>query len=97
MHSGADLAFVVDDGVPAPDVEATAAEAAGEMLVSLTLFDVYRDTRLGAGRRSLAWRLRLQATDHTLTDAAVRSRAIAAVRSRAIAAVEERHGAVRRG
>jgi phenylalanyl-tRNA synthetase beta chain len=38
------------------------------LLVDLELFDVYRGDALGAGRRSLAYRLRLQAPDRNLTD-----------------------------
>ena len=70
--SDVDLAFVIDDATPAATVEAALRRAAGESLVSLHLFDVFRDAdRLGTGRRSVAWRLRLQATDRTLTDAEV--------------------------
>ena len=39
------------------------------LLVDLELFDVYRGAGVGAGRRSLAYRLRLQAPDRNLTDA----------------------------
>ena len=77
-----DLAFVVDDGVPAALVAATIRSAAGDLLDDVRLFDVFRADRLGAGRRSLAYRLRLQAPDRTLTDAdvgEVRSRIIEAV------------------
>ena len=70
--SDVDLAFVIDDVTPAATVEAALRRAAGDPLVSLHLFDVFRETdRLGPGRRSVAWRLRLQATDRTLTDAEV--------------------------
>ena len=70
--SDIDLAFVIDDVTPAAAVEAALRRAAGDALVTLQLFDVFRDTdRLGPGRRSVAWRLRLQATDRTLTDAEV--------------------------
>ena len=70
--SDVDLAFVIDDAMPAATVEAALREAAGDALVSLQLFDVFRDAdRLGTGRRSVAWRLRLQAADRTLTDAEV--------------------------
>ena len=70
--SDIDLAFVVDDAVPASAVEAALRRAAGEFLVHLQLFDVFRNPeRLGADRRSIAWRLRLQAADRTLTDAEV--------------------------
>ena len=70
--SDVDLAFVLDDATPAAAVEAALRRAAGDTLVSLHLFDVFRDAeRLGADRRSVAWRLRLQAGDRTLTDAEV--------------------------
>ena len=90
--SDIDLAFVVDDAVPASDVESTVAEAAGPLLVDLHLFDVYRHERLGPGRRSLAFRLRLQSPDRTLTDAEV-----AEVRSRCIEAAAAAHRADLRG
>ena len=70
--SDIDLAFVIHDATPAAAVEAALRRAAGEALVTLHLFDVFRDAdRLGPGRRSVAWRLRLQAADRTLTDAEV--------------------------
>lgn len=90
--SDIDLAFVVDDIVPATAVEATIDGAAGELLVRLRLFDVFRRDHLGGGRRSLAYALRLQAQDRTLTDADVTD-----VRERVIAAVREAHGAELRG
>ena len=91
--SDIDLAFVVDDSVPAARVEATLREAAGPLLESVGLFDVYRDPgHVGPGRRSLAFRLRFAALDRTLTDAEV-----AGVRARCVAAVESTHGASLRG
>ena len=70
--SDIDLAFVIDDATPAATVEAALRRAAGEALVTLHLFDVFRDAdRLGPDCRSVAWRLRLQAADRTLTDAEV--------------------------
>ncbi|HET7488031.1 MAG TPA: phenylalanine--tRNA ligase subunit beta [Acidimicrobiales bacterium] len=85
--SDVDLAFVVDDAVPAAAVAGTVRRAAGPLLEDLRLFDVYRHERLGAGRRSLAYRLRLQAPDRTLTDADV-----AEVRTACIEAVAATHG-----
>ncbi|MPY96082.1 MAG: phenylalanine--tRNA ligase subunit beta [Acidimicrobiia bacterium] len=89
--SDIDLAFVTPDGVAAGEVAASVREAAGELLVDLALFDVYRGGQLGQGRRSLAYRLRLQASDRTLTDEEV-----ATVRARVAAAVEATHGATLR-
>ena len=80
--SDVDLAFVVPDEVPAADVEAALATAAPDLTADLDLFDVYRGPGIEDGHRSLAYRLRLQAPDRTLTDAevgGVRERAIAAV------------------
>ena len=89
--SDIDLAFVVADAVPAGDVLATLEASAGELLVASELFDVYRGTGIAEGSRSLTFRLRFCALDHTLTDAEVGER-----RAECIAAVETAHGATLR-
>jgi phenylalanyl-tRNA synthetase beta chain len=66
--SDLDLAFAVADDVPAERLEKAIRQGAGNLLVDLDLFDVYRGDALGADRRSLAFRLRLQAPDRNLTD-----------------------------
>jgi phenylalanyl-tRNA synthetase beta chain len=66
--SDLDLAFVLDDAVPAERLEKALRQGAGDLLVDIELFDVFRDASLGDGRRSLAYRLRLQAGDRSLTD-----------------------------
>jgi len=91
--SDIDLAFAVDEAVPASEVESTLRRAAGELLIGLRLFDVFRDEALlGPGRRSLAWSLRFCALDHTLTDGEV-----AALRQTCVDAVQSAHPAVLRG
>jgi phenylalanyl-tRNA synthetase beta chain len=67
--SDLDLSFVVPDEIPAERVEKAVRQGAGNLLVDLDLFDVYRGERAAAGTRSLAYRLRLQAADRNLTDA----------------------------
>ena len=57
----------------------------------MKLFDVYRGTGIADGRRSLAYTLRLEALDHTLTDDE-----LADLRNRCIAAVESAHAATLR-
>jgi len=42
--------------------------AAGELLESATLFDVYRGAGIEEGTRSLAYRLRFCSPERTLTD-----------------------------
>jgi phenylalanyl-tRNA synthetase beta chain len=90
--SDLDLAFEVDDSVPASAVEQVLRTAAGDLLVQLDLFDVFRGGSLADERRSLAFRLRLQASDRTLTDAE-----LAEVRSRCIDAVQSDLPAALRG
>jgi len=90
--SDIDLAFEVDDAVPATAVQDAIRAATGELLWAVSLFDVYRGPGVAEGRRSLAFTLRLQASDRTLTDADV-----AEVRSQVIAAVEGSLPATLRG
>jgi len=66
--SDLDLAFDVADSVPADAVASALRGAAGDLLVGLELFDVFRGGSVAEGRRSLAYRLRFQAADHTLAD-----------------------------
>lgn len=61
-----DLAFVVDEAAPAGDVQRALEEAAGELLGSCLLFDVFVGEPLGAGKKSLAFSLDLRAPDRTL-------------------------------
>ncbi|MGZ4719888.1 phenylalanine--tRNA ligase subunit beta [Oryzihumus sp.] len=87
-----DVALTVEDAVPAGEVEAVIREAAGELLESVWLFDVYRGEQVGEGHRSLAYRMYFRAPDRTLTTEEVN-----ALRDRAIARAAERLGAVQRG
>ncbi len=64
-----DVAIAVPADVPAGKVR-DAIERAGKGLVeSVELFDLYRGERIGAGKKSLAFHVVLQAEDRTLTDA----------------------------
>ncbi len=89
--SDIDLAFEADDATPAGAIERTLAGAGDGLVAGVRLFDVYRGDQVSQGRRSLAWTVRLQAPDRTLTDDEV-----GAVRRRLIAAVEEAHPATLR-
>lgn len=91
-----DVALVVPDAVPVADVLAAvrsgaAASAAGDVLESARLFDVYAGEQVGAGHRSLAFALRLRAADRTLT-----ADETAAVREAVVAEAERRFGATLR-
>ncbi len=63
-----DVALKVDESVPAAELVA-AIERSGKGLVEeARLFDLYRGESLGAGRKSLAFHVLLQAPDRTLSD-----------------------------
>jgi phenylalanyl-tRNA synthetase beta chain len=63
-----DLAFVLDEDVPAGAVQAALEAAAGELLDRSLLFDVFRGGAIPDGRKSLAFSLEFRAYDRTLTD-----------------------------
>jgi phenylalanyl-tRNA synthetase beta chain len=87
-----DVALVVDESVPASEVERALVEGAGDLLESVRLFDLYASAQLGEGRRSLAYNLTFRAPDRTLTG----EEAVAA-RDAAVAVAADRFGAVLRG
>ncbi|MFJ8696678.1 phenylalanine--tRNA ligase subunit beta [Streptomyces roseolilacinus] len=87
-----DVALVVDEDVPAADVERALHEGAGELLESLRLFDTFTGEQIGEGRKSLAYALRFRAEDRTLT-----VEEATAARDAAVALAAERTGAVLRG
>jgi len=63
-----DIAIIVNDSVAAATVEAMINQTGGKTVTSVRLFDVYRDEKIGAGKKSLAYSLTYQA-EKTLTDA----------------------------
>ncbi|HEN47392.1 MAG TPA: hypothetical protein ENI75_03405 [Mizugakiibacter sp.] len=63
-----DLALVVDEGVAWTEVEQIARQTAGDLLVNLQLFDLYRGRELPNGQKSFAISLILQDSSRTLTD-----------------------------
>ena len=90
--SDIDLAFEVPDEVAAAQVAGSLRKGGGALLRQVELFDVYRGEGLADGTRSLAYRLRFQADDHTLTDAEV-----AEARQACIDTAAKQQGATLRG
>jgi phenylalanyl-tRNA synthetase beta chain len=83
-----DLAFVVDEKVPAGELVAAAHEAAGPELREMRAFDVYRGDQLGPGKKSIAFSVVFQSPDRTLTDEDA-----AELRNRIVSALAEQLGA----
>lgn len=81
------MAFVVDVDVTAAQMEKVLADAAGDLLEDIRLFDVYTGDQIEPGRKSLAYALRLR-SDHTLT-----AEEINQVRHRVIKAARQAFGA----
>ncbi len=63
-----DLAVVVEEAVPAGQVLELVARTAGNALVKLELFDLYRGEGIDSRRKSLAFGLTLQDSSRTLRD-----------------------------
>ncbi len=66
-----DFALVVDQAIAAADLLKIMRDHAGDLLVSIELFDVYQGRGLPEGHRSMAWALVWQAQDRTLSDVEV--------------------------
>jgi phenylalanyl-tRNA synthetase beta chain len=79
-----DLAFVVDEEVPAGELVAALREAAPEAREA-RVFDVYRGGQIAEGRKSVALRVAFQSPERTLSDedaAEIRGRIVAALAER---------------
>ncbi len=69
-----DLALLVDEQVSAGAVEEVIRKHGGPYLKHVELFDLYRGKQIPPGKKSLAYTLRFQADDRTLTEDEVRER-----------------------
>ncbi|MDR0314874.1 MAG: phenylalanine--tRNA ligase subunit beta, partial [Oscillospiraceae bacterium] len=63
-----DLSFVCDDELPVGDIQKVIVRTIGDILESITLFDVYRGEQIPHGKKSIAFNLRLRSPFKTLTD-----------------------------
>ncbi len=63
-----DLAMLVDDAVAAGEVEQVIEKNGGKHFREVTLFDVYTGKQIAEGKKSLAFTVRFQSDERTLTD-----------------------------
>jgi phenylalanyl-tRNA synthetase beta chain len=82
-----DIALILDEAVPAATVEALIRQTGGKTVTNVKLFDVYRDEKIGAGKKSLAYSLTYQA-EKTMTDAEA-----ATIRNKIVKRLEREVGA----
>ncbi len=87
-----DLAFVVDEQVPAGELADAAHEAVGPELREMRAFDVYRGDQVGPGKKSVAFSVVFQSPERTLTDEDA-----AELRNRIVAALARQFGVELRG
>jgi phenylalanyl-tRNA synthetase beta chain len=82
-----DIALILDESIPAAQVEALIRQTGGKVLTDVKLFDIYRGEQIGAGKKSLAYSLTYQA-EKTLTD-----KEAAAIRNKIVRRLENELGA----
>ena len=63
-----DLAILVDKSIAAGEIEKTITKNGGKYFNNVTLFDVYTGDRISKDKKSLAFNIKFQSTDRTLTD-----------------------------
>ncbi len=83
-----DLAIVVDDSVSAADLSEAIQASGGALLRAIRLFDVYTGPGIPPSKKSLAFALRFQSADRTLTDQEIEQ-----AQSSILATLEQRFGA----
>jgi phenylalanyl-tRNA synthetase beta chain len=83
-----DVAFVVDNSVPAGSILETIRGASSGLLREAQVFDVYQGRNLDPGKKSLAFALELMSFERTLTDAEVENEV-----NRIVRMVEQKHDA----
>lgn len=83
-----DLAVVVDENVECNKLTSCIKNSIGEMCYSIELFDIFRSETLGANLKSMAFNIKIQSFDKTLTDEEINS-----LMNKAVLALEKNYGA----
>jgi phenylalanyl-tRNA synthetase beta chain len=63
-----DIAVIIDENVEVGEIEKVITKRAKNMLESIELFDIYRNEKLGEGKKSVAYSLNFRTLEKTLTD-----------------------------
>jgi phenylalanyl-tRNA synthetase beta chain len=66
-----DLALIVEEKIPAGELLQSLWEANSGLIAEINIFDLYRGRPIPSGAKSLAFRIKYQREDRTLTDAEV--------------------------
>ncbi|MDE6596081.1 MAG: phenylalanine--tRNA ligase subunit beta, partial [Oscillospiraceae bacterium] len=63
-----DLAIVCDESLPVAELEKAIKKAVGNILETVTLFDVYQGKQIAEGKKSVAYAMSMRSHEGTLTD-----------------------------
>ncbi len=63
-----DIAMLIDEEIQVGDIEKAIQKKGKKILEEITLFDVYRNKKLGENKKSVAYSLKFRSKDRTLTD-----------------------------
>ena len=63
-----DIAMIVDEEIAVGDIEKVITKKGKKILESVTLFDIYRDSKLGENKKSVAYALKFRDKSKTLSD-----------------------------
>ena len=63
-----DIAMLIDENIEVGEIERAIQKKGKKMLEEIQLFDVYRNDKLGEGKKSVAYSLKFRSKDKTLTD-----------------------------
>ncbi|MBQ1524013.1 MAG: phenylalanine--tRNA ligase subunit beta, partial [Firmicutes bacterium] len=86
-----DFAMVVKEEIEVGKLQQVIRETAGDLLESVTLFDVYRGLPIPKGSKSVAFNLSYRAADRTLKEAEVSE-----INTKVLAALKDKFDAVLR-
>jgi phenylalanyl-tRNA synthetase beta chain len=65
------MAVIVDESLPVRRIEDAIWQLHEPMLEQVEIFDIYRNPQLGAGKKSIGYRLVYRSAERSLTDAEV--------------------------
>lgn len=68
-----DLSIVLDEKITWEEIKSAVYEKAGNLLEDISLFDIYRDEKIGMGKKSISFHLIFRSSDSTLKDELVDS------------------------
>ena len=83
-----DIAILVDEAIPAAEIQAAIAVAGGAIVEETWIFDLYKGKNIPQGKRSLAFGIKYRLPDRTLTDEEVNQ-----AQNRIISALETKFNA----